>query len=55
MIATTSKLDALIPQVPMTENKTSLVNITLPDRDGSFVEILNRLNQGIGGGPSSLR
>ncbi len=55
VIATTSKLDALIPQVPMTENKTSLVNITLPDRDGSFVEILNRLNQGIGGGPSSLR
>lgn len=55
IIATTSKLDALIPYVPRTENKTSLVNITLPDRDGSFVEILNRLNQGIGGGPSSLR
>ena len=55
VIATTSKLDALIPLTAMTENKTSLVNITLPDRDGSFVEILNRLNQGIGGGPSSLR
>lgn len=55
VIATTSKLDVLIPNIPMTENKTSLVNITLPDREGSFVEILNRLNQGIGGGPANLR
>ncbi len=55
IIATTSKFDVLIPHIPMTENKTSLVNITLPDKEGSFVEILTRLNHSIDGGPASLR
>jgi hypothetical protein len=45
VIATTGKLDTLIPHIPKTENRTSLVNMTLADQPGSFLDILTRLGK----------
>ena len=45
IVATTQRLEQLLPHLPVTDNRTSLVNMMLADTPGSFLDTLTRLGQ----------